>query len=236
MRSDMPQPVIYHPRQSTTHTSHQRVLLTSTHLSPTLAYNSCSSDLSVEPPSRSGPQQHMIIYARSSHQAAPGHPPNSKPTTSWRRTADGNLGLGFCRRAIDSSHKSTNSDSVATDNAHQLHFQQHHPFLHEGYRRDLSPIMPIRGVPVYHHPPAFHFGLRDRQHQPHPCDSMSPSRSTPRLLRRFPAKRSTRAPRMRWTTTLHARFVHAVELLGGHESEEMCTSGFSSHDSIASTD
>lgn len=31
-------------------------------------------------------------------------------------------------------------------------------------------------------------------------------------------KRSTRAPRMRWTTTLHAHFVHAVELLGGHES------------------
>ncbi|KAK9079577.1 hypothetical protein SSX86_001250 [Deinandra increscens subsp. villosa] len=26
-----------------------------------------------------------------------------------------------------------------------------------------------------------------------------------------------RTPRMRWTTTLHARFVHAVELLGGHE-------------------
>jgi len=23
---------------------------------------------------------------------------------------------------------------------------------------------------------------------------------------------------MRWTSTLHARFVHAVELLGGHES------------------
>lgn len=32
-------------------------------------------------------------------------------------------------------------------------------------------------------------------------------------------KRSIRAPRMRWTTTLHAHFVHAVELLGGHESE-----------------
>ncbi|CAH8354074.1 unnamed protein product [Eruca vesicaria subsp. sativa] len=38
-----------------------------------------------------------------------------------------------------------------------------------------------------------------------------------RLMPRFPAKRSMRAPRMRWTTTLHARFVHAVELLGGHE-------------------
>ena len=31
-------------------------------------------------------------------------------------------------------------------------------------------------------------------------------------------KRSIRAPRMRWTTTLHAHFVHAVQLLGGHES------------------
>lgn len=31
-------------------------------------------------------------------------------------------------------------------------------------------------------------------------------------------KRSSRAPRMRWTTALHAHFVHAVELLGGHES------------------
>jgi hypothetical protein len=30
--------------------------------------------------------------------------------------------------------------------------------------------------------------------------------------------RSSRAPRMRWTTVLHAHFVHAVELLGGHES------------------
>ncbi|KAK6938741.1 SANT/Myb domain [Dillenia turbinata] len=30
-------------------------------------------------------------------------------------------------------------------------------------------------------------------------------------------KRSLRAPRMRWTTTLHAHFVHAVQLLGGHE-------------------
>lgn len=34
----------------------------------------------------------------------------------------------------------------------------------------------------------------------------------------FGIKRSIRAPRMRWTTTLHAHFVHAVQLLGGHES------------------
>ncbi|XP_012481201.1 probable transcription factor KAN4 isoform X2 [Gossypium raimondii] len=30
-------------------------------------------------------------------------------------------------------------------------------------------------------------------------------------------KRRMRAPRMRWTTTLHAHFVHAVQLLGGHD-------------------
>lgn len=34
-------------------------------------------------------------------------------------------------------------------------------------------------------------------------------------------KRSVRAPRMRWTTTLHAHFVHAVQLLGGHESNNI---------------
>ncbi|WOL20139.1 hypothetical protein Cni_G28941 [Canna indica] len=34
---------------------------------------------------------------------------------------------------------------------------------------------------------------------------------------RVPFRRSIRAPRMRWTSSLHARFVHAVEMLGGHE-------------------
>ncbi|KAL3022806.1 hypothetical protein AAZX31_04G035100 [Glycine max] len=34
-------------------------------------------------------------------------------------------------------------------------------------------------------------------------------------------KRNARAPRMRWTTTLHAHFVHAVQLLGGHESKSI---------------
>ncbi|URE25728.1 transcription [Musa troglodytarum] len=38
-----------------------------------------------------------------------------------------------------------------------------------------------------------------------------------RFLPRYPTKRSTRAPRMRWTSSLHTRFVRAVELLGGHE-------------------
>ncbi|XP_077241021.1 transcription repressor KAN1-like isoform X2 [Tasmannia lanceolata] len=50
-------------------------------------------------------------------------------------------------------------------------------------------------------------------HHHNPFDGVIRSRFMPKL----PTKRSMRAPRMRWTSTLHARFVHAVELLGGHE-------------------
>ncbi|KAJ6672711.1 TRANSCRIPTION FACTOR KAN2-RELATED [Salix viminalis] len=38
-----------------------------------------------------------------------------------------------------------------------------------------------------------------------------------RFMPKSQNKRNMRAPRMRWTSSLHARFVHAVELLGGHE-------------------
>lgn len=48
-----------------------------------------------------------------------------------------------------------------------------------------------------------------------------------RFLQKIPAKRSMRAPRMRWTSSLHARFVHAVEHLGGHESNQKHTYTFS---------
>ncbi|XP_020597503.1 transcription repressor KAN1-like [Phalaenopsis equestris] len=36
------------------------------------------------------------------------------------------------------------------------------------------------------------------------------------LMWKIPVRRSVTAPRLRWTSSLHARFVHAVELLGGH--------------------
>ena len=38
------------------------------------------------------------------------------------------------------------------------------------------------------------------------------------FMPRIQSRRSFRAPRMRWTSSLHARFIRAVELLGGHES------------------
>ncbi|XP_006656560.2 probable transcription factor KAN2 [Oryza brachyantha] len=97
---------------------------------------------------------------------------------------------------------------------------------------------PIHGVPVYHHQQQ---QQRRQLHQPHavvgdrrsdggggrrlfshvgvatPRTLPSPSPSRSMLARLPPGRRGVRAPRMRWTTTLHARFVHAVELLGGHE-------------------
>nr|GMD76234.1 probable transcription factor KAN2 isoform X2 [Ipomoea batatas] len=100
---------------------------------------------------------------------------------------------------------------------------------------DFGFLRPIRGIPVYYqtpssnssHPFPFpHIPFDNNNsvtatssssaHQHHHQTSAGLMRSR-FLSSRFPAKRSMRAPRMRWTSTLHSRFVHAVELLGGHE-------------------
>ncbi|PNT40177.2 hypothetical protein POPTR_004G082400v4 [Populus trichocarpa] len=62
----------------------------------------------------------------------------------------------------------------------------------------------------HHHHHHNQYGVGSTEGSPH---GLIRSRFFPKL----PTKRSMRAPRMRWTSTLHARFVHAVELLGGHE-------------------
>ncbi|KAJ8465701.1 hypothetical protein OPV22_028253 [Ensete ventricosum] len=61
--------------------------------------------------------------------------------------------------------------------------------------------------------------LRCYHHLPCGAGSLEASHNMirSRFIPRYPTKRSTRAPRMRWTSSLHARFVHAVDLLGGHE-------------------
>ncbi|GMJ06027.1 KANADI 2 [Hibiscus trionum] len=115
------------------------------------------------------------------------------------------------------------------------HKHQQHPVLYQrqqqqGLGQELGFLRPIRGIPVYQNPPPFPFAQQPLDSSPSSLASNSINTSTTslspfqsqalmrsRLMSRFPAKRSIRAPRMRWTTTLHARFVHAVELLGGHE-------------------
>ncbi|XP_073102077.1 probable transcription factor KAN2 isoform X3 [Elaeis guineensis] len=181
-------------------------------------------------------------------------PPDSKPTSSWSKSAE-SLDLGFWRRAMDSTsssiitpstpkadtggfHLSLANPTVSNTNTsshlphHPIHHHHQQQLLHDGYHQDLGIMRPIRGIPVYQTLPPFSFLQNQQQnqkhhHQQHLCDSSSTTASTPytmqgmprspRFLPRFPAKRGMRAPRMRWTTTLHARFVHAVELLGGHE-------------------
>jgi hypothetical protein len=136
--------------------------------------------------------------------------------------------------------------AVAAAGAHQHHHQvptssHSHlalPFLHHtqpilpeggaggGLRRDLTSMRPIRGIPVYNTSQPLPFlQSHHHHHHPHCYDAIgghaaAGPRSPKAALRLAgaPAKRGARAPRMRWTTSLHARFVHAVELLGGHES------------------
>lgn len=143
--------------------------------------------------------------------------------------------LGFWKRALDPR----NSD-LSLSNPSGLHPSPH--LLHGGRDElELEPsfLRPIRGIPVYQNPPSFPFAAH-RQQQHLDAASLLPSSalnhhhiSAPqsfmrsRFLSRFPPKRSMRAPRMRWTTTLHARFVNAVKLLGGHESRHLLSLAFS---------
>ncbi|KAE8703421.1 putative transcription factor KAN2 [Hibiscus syriacus] len=123
---------------------------------------------------------------------------------------------------------------------HHKHLQ--HPVLYQqrqqqqqqlqGLGQELGFLRPIRGIPVYQNPPPPPFPFAQQPLESCPsslaCNSINASSTSlspfqsqglmrSRFMSRFPTKRSMRAPRMRWTTTLHARFVHAVELLGGHE-------------------
>ncbi|KAL2348906.1 hypothetical protein Fmac_002906 [Flemingia macrophylla] len=204
-------------------------------------------------------------------------PPNAKPTSSWRRSTEEEMDLGFLKRALDSRNSISsmakqdscfdlslsnpkasdcntsnlihhfqnvaNSNNNNNNNLFQPFHQNHYfhqplfqPQHHQSLSQDLGFLRPIRGIPVYQNPPPIPFTQHHHHHHHLPLEpsSTTPSSiisntntpSTPfhsqalmrsRFLSRFPAKRSMRAPRMRWTSTLHARFVHAVELLGGHE-------------------
>lgn len=104
---------------------------------------------------------------------------------------------------------------------------------------NLDSRRPIKGVPVYNHNGFYHHHHQISPYSSWPSSSSSSSSSPPNrraitlaptrfnngpysdnamVRSRYMSKKIVRAPRMRWTSTLHARFVHAVELLGGHES------------------
>ncbi|KAL5063274.1 hypothetical protein RYX36_025011 [Vicia faba] len=154
------------------------------------------------------------------------------------------MDLRFWKRALESKSNtfdlsitnpmasSSSTTTTTTSNHNNLISHPFQPFHqnqnnHQSLSEELGFLKPIRGIPLYQNPP------------PHPSvalfsqpsfDAASTANSSisatsfhsqnfmrSKLLPRFPSKRSMRAPRMRWTSTLHNRFVHAVELLGGHE-------------------
>ncbi|KAJ0987563.1 hypothetical protein J5N97_005919 [Dioscorea zingiberensis] len=81
------------------------------------------------------------------------------------------------------------------------------------------PSDPMKTQPHHHHHLHQFNHHHHHHHNQYGMGSLEASHNMmrSRFLPKLPAKRSMRAPRMRWTSTLHARFVHAVELLGGHE-------------------
>ncbi|CAL0311794.1 unnamed protein product [Lupinus luteus] len=165
----------------------------------------------------------------------------SNPTKPSSNT---NLIHPFQNTTNANNNSNNNNPFQSFHQNHYFHQQQQHPLLfqpqhqqqqHQSLSQELGFLRPIRGIPVYqNHPPTMTFPqLQHQQNHLQDASSTTPSPIShtatispfhhsqalmrSRFLSRFPAKRSMRAPRMRWTTTLHARFVHAVELLGGHE-------------------
>lgn len=165
-------------------------------------------------------------------------PPNTKPTSTFTKT-DQNKGLGHWIMPMDPikttpfdpallNHQNPNSHLFRHKNNnflppndiynYQTHqFQFHHQQQKQGPPQEFDYLRPIKGIPIYQNPHPLSFSSINYNNSS--TNNISPSSfERSRFLSRFPRRRSVRAPRMRWTTTLHARFVHAVELLGGHES------------------
>lgn len=202
-------------------------------------------------------------------------PPNSKPTSTWRRSTDQDeANSSFWKKALDSR---SSLPSTSKPNAHpelspssstntrftgsrpdtypllqkrsssnlvhrfqeknHIHVYQQHLHHHQ-LGQVVGTLRPIRGIPLYqntyvpcsHHQQQQSLEVIANSSLSSQADKTAMSCSNPngfhshglmrpRLGSRLPGtKRGTRAPRMRWTTALHARFVHAVQLLGGHES------------------
>ncbi|CAM0948315.1 unnamed protein product [Alopecurus aequalis] len=146
----------------------------------------------------------------------------SSPPASWPRLQDTSANssssmeqfspLGFWRATTDMAAAAASREATQSAVATASYYNHSNHYPH----RMNTLLKPIRGVPIYHHHP---FQLPQQQHMAMTYRSnggggLLPSLRTSRFL---PGRRSVRAPRMRWTTMLHARFVHAVELLGGHE-------------------
>lgn len=128
---------------------------------------------------------------------------------------------GYDRSARKSSYSSsstTDSGSCGSDLSHENGLIDHHQRTHE-------PNLSLLGFEMVQNFQANNYyghGVGHYQPQIYGRDKFKRnSRSTLMMNNNnggcLMMKRNVRAPRMRWTSTLHAHFVHAVQLLGGHE-------------------
>ncbi|XP_042493989.1 probable transcription factor KAN4 [Macadamia integrifolia] len=132
---------------------------------------------------------------------------------------------GWMRRTFYGTERSSTTDSGSSASGGSDISHEQGGFLHpdKGYY-DLPGVEPTLSLGIDK------ATLEPHQHQQHPQPQYLPRNfhylHQPQIYgREFKrnsrvvngGRRSIRAPRMRWTTTLHAHFVHAVQLLGGHE-------------------
>ncbi|CAK9135299.1 unnamed protein product [Ilex paraguariensis] len=135
------------------------------------------------------------------------YPPMPQPYPSWSASLSPS---SSCSSSLCSSSVSHSSLPYLSGGLDHMSILNSGPNVPSAYRINggtrFNGISPSYQLHHYHH----------NQYGVGPSEASHVTMRS-RFLPKLPAKRSMRAPRMRWTSTLHARFVHAVELLGGHE-------------------
>ncbi|KAL0325663.1 UNVERIFIED_CONTAM: putative transcription factor KAN4 [Sesamum radiatum] len=110
----------------------------------------------------------------------------------------------------------TDSGSSGSDLSHENGFlNAERSFCNQLVEPTLSLGFEMAAGLSLNHPPPLQMPRHYHHYQPQIYGGREFKRTNSRMI--SAVKRSVRAPRMRWTSTLHAHFVHAVQLLGGHE-------------------
>jgi hypothetical protein len=170
-----------------------------------------------EEAARARPIEGVPVYSSSRAGGAARRPFLGAGAGEYHRQGHHPKAAGLYNRPCHSSSwpsslRSTTTTSPAVappaESSSYLSPSAYHRMLSSTSRLRLQGVLAdtLRGYGGHHHQQQQHLG------------SLAAARYMPRFLA---SRRGMRAPRMRWTSSLHARFVHAVELLGGHERESL---------------
>lgn len=107
------------------------------------------------------------------------------------------------------NHHQKSSAAAADDHMHM-------GYCHHFDQPRLSLGIEIGALNHHHHHPNINTVPLQPQHHRYHLPRIY-AHDFKRRSRMVNCVRRIRAPRMRWTSTLHAHFIHAVQLLGGHE-------------------